>query len=223
MEKRYYIAYGSNLNIPQMRMRCPEARIIGTSVIEGYRLLFKGSKTGSYLTIEPQEGASVPVAAWAVTEEDEAVLDRYEGFPAFYYKKEMELPLKGIKTGKVRRRRVFVYIMHEDRPLGLPSRSYMETCRQGYRSFGFDGAFLDRAYADSAAGEAREFPGGWKAGDACFLVTNRKNGCTGAYTVRGFDGRYFCLENRNGSRCRASAGRLFRSREAALGREADAE
>ena len=40
-----------------MRMRCPGARIIGTSVIEGYRLLFKGSRTGSYLTIEPQEGA----------------------------------------------------------------------------------------------------------------------------------------------------------------------
>ncbi len=132
MEKRYYIAYGSNLNIRQMRMRCPGARIIGTSVIEGYRLLFKGSRTGSYLTIEPQEGASIPVAAWAVTEEDEAALDRYEGFPNFYYKKEMELPLKGIKTGKVRLRKVFVYIMHEDRPLGVPSGFYMETCRQTY-------------------------------------------------------------------------------------------
>ena len=44
MEKRYYIAYGSNLNIRQMKMRCPGARIIGTSVIEDYRLLFKGSR-----------------------------------------------------------------------------------------------------------------------------------------------------------------------------------
>ena len=201
MEKRYYIAYGSNLNIRQMRMRCPGARIIGTSVIEGYRLLFKGSRTGSYLTIEPQEGASVPVAAWAVTEEDEAALDRYEGFPSFYYKKEMELPLKGIKTGKVRLRKVFVYIMHEDRPLGLPSEFYMETCRQGYQSFGFDEAF----------------PGGWKTGDACFMVTNRKNGCTGNYTVLGFDGKYFRLQNSRGSRYRASAGRMFRSKEEALG------
>ena len=198
MEKRYYIAYGSNLNIPQMRMRCPGARIIGTSVIEGYRLLFKGSKTGSYLTIEPQEGASVPVAAWAVTDEDEAALDRYEGFPDFYYKKEMVLLLKGIKTGKVRRRKVFVYIMHEDRPLGLPSEFYMEICRQGYRSFGFDEAFLERAYADSGE-EAQEFPGGWGIGDACFMVTNRKKGFTGTYTVRGFDGRYFCLQNSRGS------------------------
>ncbi len=149
MGKRYYIAYGSNLNIGQMRMCCPGARIIGTSAVEGYRLLFRGSRTGSYLTIEPQEGASVPVAAWEVTDEDEAALDRYEGFPDFYYKKEMELPLRGIKTGKVRRRKVFAYIMHEDRPLGVPSGFYMETCRQGYRSFGFDEAFLERAYADS--------------------------------------------------------------------------
>lgn len=52
MEKRYYIAYGSNLNIRQMRMRCPSARIIGTSVLKDYELLFKGSKTGSYLTVE---------------------------------------------------------------------------------------------------------------------------------------------------------------------------
>ena len=222
MEKRYYIAYGSNLNIPQMRTRCPGARIIGTSAIEGYRLLFKGSRTGSYLTIEPQEGTGVPVAAWEVSAENEAALDRYEGFPTFYYKKEMELPLKGIRTGRVRRRKVFVYIMHEDRPLGLPSEFYMETCRQGYRSFGFDEAFLEQAYADSS-GEAQEFPGGWKTGDACFMVANREKGYTGNYTVLGFDGKYFWLQNSRGSRYRASAGRMFRSREAALGREADAE
>jgi len=64
MEKRYYIAYGSNLNIGQMRMRCPQARIIGTSEIPDYQLLFKGSRTGSYLTIEKKEGSTVPVAVW---------------------------------------------------------------------------------------------------------------------------------------------------------------
>ena len=71
MEKRYYIAYGSNLNIRQMRMRCPSARIIGTSVLKDYELLFKGSKTGSYLTIEKKEGGVVPVAVWEVTAADE--------------------------------------------------------------------------------------------------------------------------------------------------------
>lgn len=142
MSKRYYIAYGSNMNIPQMRMRCPGARIIGTSVIEDYQLLFKGSKTGSYLTIEPMEGAKVPVVIWEVTETDEKALDRYEGYPNFYYKKEMTLDIKGIRTGKVRRRDAFVYIMHEERELGIPSWYYVNTCLDGYRAFGFDEKYL---------------------------------------------------------------------------------
>ena len=149
MEKRYYIAYGSNLNVRQMTMRCPTARIIGTSAIHNYRLLFKGSKTGSYLTIEPEKGCSVPVAVWSVTDEDEWALDRYEGFPSFYYKKELELPITGIKTGKVRRRKVFVYIMHEDRPFGIPSSFYMRTCAEGYRYFGFDLQTLLEAFTYS--------------------------------------------------------------------------
>lgn len=153
MEKRYYIAYGSNLNIRQMKMRCPSARIIGTSEVPNYELLFKGSKTGSYLTIEPKENSTVPVAVWEVTQKDELALDRYEGFPAFYYKAEMVLPIKGIRTGRVRQRRVFVYIMHEDRPIGVPSVYYLRTCLQGYDDFGFDSKILMNAYLNSGRNE----------------------------------------------------------------------
>jgi len=112
MAKRYYAAYGSNLNIPQMLRRCPSARIIGTSEIPDYRLMYKGSKSGAYLTIEPAEGFSVPVGIWEVDDEDEARLDVYEGFPSFYYKAELKLPIKGIYCGKIRTRRPFVYILY---------------------------------------------------------------------------------------------------------------
>lgn len=146
MEKRYYLAYGSNLNVRQMMIRCPSARMIGTATIKDYRLMFKGSKTGSYLTIEPEEGCSVPVGVWEVSEADELALDRYEGFPTFYYKKELELPITGIRTGKVRRRKAFVYIMHEDRLLGVPSNMYMRICMEGYMDFGFNYDTLWEAY-----------------------------------------------------------------------------
>lgn len=146
MEKRYYLAYGSNLNVRQMMIRCPSARMIGTATIEDYRLMFKGSKTGSYLTIEPEEGCSVPVGVWEVSEADELALDRYEGFPTFYYKKELELPITGIRTGKVRRRKAFVYIMHEDRLLGVPSNMYIRICMEGYMDFGFNYDTLWKAY-----------------------------------------------------------------------------
>ena len=138
MQKRYYIAYGSNLCIRQMRWRCPDARILGTAVLEGWRLLFRGSKTGSYLTVERAPGCRVPVGVWEVSAEDEAALDRYEGFPDFYYKKETVLDITGIRTGNIYRRRVFLYIMHEDRPLGVPSIPYVRTCAEGYENFRFD-------------------------------------------------------------------------------------
>ncbi len=149
MQKRYYIAYGSNLNVRQMRWRCPTAKIIGTGTLEDWRLLFKGSKTGAYLTIEQEEGFRVPVAVWEVSPQDEAALDRYEGFPNFYYKKEMVLDIFGIKSGKIRRRRAFAYIMHEDRQIEIPSIGYVRVCLEGYNNFGFDVETLLDAYDHS--------------------------------------------------------------------------
>lgn len=147
--KRYYIAYGSNLNVKQMKMRCPGATILGTTKLKNYELLFKGSKTGSYLTIEKKEGSTVPVVIWEVTESDEKSLDRYEGCPIFYYKKEMKLQYKGIRTGKRRTVNAFVYIMHEENPIGVPSIYYMKTCIDGYDTFYFDKNILINAYKKS--------------------------------------------------------------------------
>ena len=147
-KKRYYIAYGSNLNIRQMRYRCPGAKPIGISAIPNYELLYKGSKTGAYLTIEPKNGSLVPIAVWAVTADDEKRLDIYEGYPNFYYKKEIRLPVK-LASGKIRKVTAFVYIMHEERSIAIPSMTYIRTCEEGYRNFGFDVKYLDRAYMRS--------------------------------------------------------------------------
>ena len=147
-KKKYYIAYGSNLNIRQMRFRCPGAKPIGITVIPDYELLYKGSKTGAYLTIEPKDGGLVPVAVWEVTADDEKHLDIYEGYPNFYYKKEVRLPVK-LASGKTKKLTAFVYIMHEERSLGIPSLAYIRTCKEGYRNFGFDVKYLDRAYMRS--------------------------------------------------------------------------
>lgn len=142
---KYYIAYGSNLNLRQMAYRCPGATVVGTGFIKGYQLLFKGSKTGSYLTIEKAEGKAVPVAVWKVSETNEKSLDRYEGFPTFYYKTEMEIEVKGIKTGKTYLKNAFVYIMHEDRQLGIPYKEYVLGCLEGYKTFGFSPRYLEEA------------------------------------------------------------------------------
>lgn len=146
MEKRYYIAYGSNLNVRQMRTRCPNATILGTSVLDGWELMFRGSKTGSYLTIEEHEGGRVPVVVWKVTASDETALDRYEGYPVFYQKREFKLKCKGIRTGRRKTVTAFAYVMSEGRQIGIPSAAYMHTCLEGYDIFRFDKNILLAAY-----------------------------------------------------------------------------
>ena len=154
-QKKYYLAYGSNLNIAQMKHRCPTAKPVGTAVIRDYELLFKGSKTGAYLTIEPQKGAYVPVGVWEVTADDESKLDFYEGYPKFYYKKEIRLPVEFFDGGGTAEKTAFVYIMHEERLLGVPSRYYIQVCRQGYHDFGFDMKLIYEACQKSMKGVSR--------------------------------------------------------------------
>lgn len=137
---RYYMAYGSNLNMRQMGYRCPDAKAVGTMELEGFRLAFKGSRTGSYLTIDEQEGYSVPIGLWSVSERDERNLDRYEGYPTFYRKEEVDLG--GGDVG-------FIYIMNGCK-YGMPTKMYVETCIEGYADFGFDFNVLLDAIHDTA-------------------------------------------------------------------------
>lgn len=107
MNKRIYIAYGSNMSEVQMAQRCPDAALIGTGRIDGYELLFKGSLTGCYATIERKASAFVPVVLWRISAADERRLDAYEGFPRFYYKRDVAVETDdGTICG-------LVYIMHE--------------------------------------------------------------------------------------------------------------
>lgn len=139
---RLYAAYGSNLNTEQMKHRCPDSFLVGTAELENWRLMFKGSKSGNYLTIEPAAGYSVPLAIWAVSESDEASLDRYEGFPFYYYKKELKLFLRNDLKEEIH---ALFYVMHEDRKPGQPDPSYVERCLKGYRVFGFDPQLISEA------------------------------------------------------------------------------
>lgn len=145
MAKRYYLAYGSNLNMEQMKYRCPAAKAVGTAVLANNTLTFRGSGSGYYLSVDPKIGGKVPVGVWEVTAADEAALDRYEGFPRFYSKAEVTLDVTPLQGGRPARKKAFYYFMNEGSRLGLPSEFYLETCLQGYKDFGFDKRFLKRA------------------------------------------------------------------------------
>ena len=97
----------------------------------------------------------IPVGVWEVTADDEAKLDLYEGYPAFYYKKEIRLPIEFFDGKGIVERTAFVYIMHEERLLGIPTGYYVRVCATGYHNFGFDVKLLEKAYQKSMKGVSR--------------------------------------------------------------------
>ena len=138
-----YIAYGSNLNLPQMAFRCPTAKVVGASEIKDYELLFRGGRKSSVATVEPLKGSSVPVLLWKLKERDLQALDRYEGYPHLYRKDILEVELKGKPV------LAMVYIMDDRHPFGSPSDYYLNTIMEGYQSAGFDTEFLEQAVEKS--------------------------------------------------------------------------
>lgn len=149
-EDSFIIAYGSNLVESRMKTRCPDAEVYGTSVIHGYRMLFKQSCTGAYATLEQDANCSIPVVIYRVTAEDEAKLDRFEGYPRYYRKQEFLLPVWA-RNGKKRKNRAscIAYIMHEYRLLGEPPAEYFSLLDDGYTRWGFDHEILFKALEDS--------------------------------------------------------------------------
>lgn len=139
MKRIYYIAYGSNLHTGQMAYRCPDATIIGTAELKDWRLMFKGSKSGNYATIEPCPNETVPVLIWSISKADERSLDRYEGFPTFYFKQSINVLVNGQKV------KAMAYIMRLDATVGYPSKFYIDTLMHGYHEFGFDMGILHEA------------------------------------------------------------------------------
>ena len=145
MKKRLYIAYGSNLNLEQMSDRCPTAKLVGTGVVEGYELQFKGRPDGAFATIGEKENGVVPVAVWELQPLDELKLNRYEGYPTHYFKRDIPVKIGGHEvTG-------MVYIMNLQAQFNRPSQHYYDTVEQGYRDCHLDTDCLMTALDEAEA------------------------------------------------------------------------
>ncbi len=58
---KLYVAYGSNLNLAQMAVRCPSAKIYARGILNNWELIFRGTWANSHATIKQKRGSSIPV------------------------------------------------------------------------------------------------------------------------------------------------------------------
>lgn len=146
MKRRYYIAYGSNLNVNQMLQRCPDAIVVGSTVIQDYKLTFRGNSRSGVANIEPCRGECVPVGIWAVSQTDEAALDWYEGYPRLYTKQFFVVKVRG------RMVEAMAYVMTPGHKIEPPSKRYLDTILEGYADFRFRTVPLMDAAAEAQKG-----------------------------------------------------------------------
>ncbi len=91
---KYYLAYGPNLNLVQMRQRCPNARVVGVYIFircaPGLpwfqeRLLFDHGFSAAWCP------SMVGCGVYEISDKDEQALDVYAGVPYFYQKQTMQV------------------------------------------------------------------------------------------------------------------------------------
>ncbi|HEB76696.1 MAG TPA: gamma-glutamylcyclotransferase [Nitrospirae bacterium] len=142
MEK--YFAYASNINMRQMRQRCPSVKFLSRAKLKGYRLAFvlwSERWGGGVAGIIPDPGGEVEGVLYGISCDD---LKRLDGFESVdrgrYYREKVMVELPDGSTAEA-----WVYLPHPD-PRGpfTPSQTYLETIIEGAREHGLSGEFIER-------------------------------------------------------------------------------
>ena len=128
-----YFAYGSNLNLFQMKRRCKDSVFIKKYELKGYKLNFRSKYRAA--DIEKSKNSIVPGALFEISKSDEKKLDVYEDFPILYKKLYFTYYSKKVMT----------YIMVNKTEFRYPTERYLNVVKQGYKDCNLNTEYLFKA------------------------------------------------------------------------------
>ena len=132
----HYFAYGSNLSVAAMRVRCPAAVPISKATLPDHRLVFR-----TWADVEPCPGHSVPGVLWFITSACETALDLYEDVAGGLYRRLTASVRRDGVAGPVQ---ALMYRM--DRAgYEPPDRDTLSLIEAGYADFGMDPRWIAEA------------------------------------------------------------------------------
>ena len=128
-----YFAYGSNLNLFQMKRRCKDSVFLKKYELKGYRLNFRSKYRAA--DIEKSKNSLVPGALFEISKSDEKKLDVYEDYPILYKKLYFTYYNKTVMT----------YIMVNKTEFRYPTERYLNIVKQGYKDCNLNINYLRNA------------------------------------------------------------------------------
>ena len=141
-----YVAYGSNMNLDQMKNRCPRSKVVGVGKVVGWKLIFN---IHADIICTNNINDEVPVVIWDIHDDDWYMLDRYEGYPSYYIKRNIE-----VITDNGEFVEAIVYVMsNKMKGVSSPYESYFNVILRGYEENGINTDVLYKALVDSIDNE----------------------------------------------------------------------
>jgi gamma-glutamylcyclotransferase (GGCT)/AIG2-like uncharacterized protein YtfP len=125
-----YFAYGSNLNLFQMKRRCKDSIFLKKINLKDFRLTFRSKYRAA--DIEPKKNSIVPGGLFEISKSDEKKLDVYEDYPSLYGKFYFTYYGKKVMT----------YTMVKKTPFRFPTERYLNVVKRGYKDCGLDSKYL---------------------------------------------------------------------------------
>ena len=128
-----YFAYGSNLNLFQMKRRCKDSIFLKKINLKDFILTFRSKYRAA--DIEPKKKSIVPGGLFEISKSDEKKLDIYEDFPILYKKHYFYYYGKKVMT----------YTMVKKTHFKFPTERYLNIVKQGYKDCDLDKKYLLKA------------------------------------------------------------------------------
>ena len=128
-----YFAYGSNLNLFQMKRRCKDSIFLKKINLKDFRLTFRSKYRAA--DIEPKKNSIVPGGLFEISKSDEKKLDVYEDYPILYKKYYFYYYSKKVMT----------YTMVKKTSFRFPTERYLNIVKKGYQDCKLKNEFLIRA------------------------------------------------------------------------------
>ena len=138
-----YLAYGSNINLKQIKERCPTAQFLSKVVLKGYKHTFPLHSVSwgdgvAGIVLDKKE--QVEGVAYKISKDDLEKLDKFEGVDkgAYFRKKEKIVLENGLIL------KAWIYLPISDNNSSFPpSLKYIDTILEGGRDHELSIQFID--------------------------------------------------------------------------------